>query len=281
MDVKVTGGKGYALLDSGDGRKLERFGNYVLDRPSPGAIWRQAAGDAWDRTDAYFLRKENGGGSWEVRNAKLPESWEVDWHELQFEVRLTSFGNVGLFPEHSAHWRWMQDLLQSKRSPKVLNLFAYTGGASLAAARAGADVTHVDAARSVNSWAKQNMDRSEMAGGVRFITEDALKFVRREQRRGRKYDGLIVDPPTFGRGAKGEVWKVERDFVVLMEECAKIMSDRPLLGLFTSHSPGITPVVLQGLLRPLSDRIEAGEMLLEAGESGVHLPAGCYARFSG
>jgi 23S rRNA (cytosine1962-C5)-methyltransferase len=209
----------------------------------------------------------------------VPDAWIAAWGELRFEVRLTGFGNVGIFPEHAAHWPWMQALLRDRPGARVLNLFAYTGGASVACAKYGAEVTHVDSARSVNGWAAENAERSApMGGSIRYIAEDAMKFVKREARRGRKYHGIIIDPPTFGRGAQGEVWKIERDLWPLVAACAQILDGAPLFAVLTAHSPGITPRVLGAALGSLGEasRIECGEMLL--GGVGPALPAGAYAR---
>lgn len=278
MDLRIGPFEGWELLGSGDGRKLERFGEIVLDRPCPQAIWPQADPPAWERADAAFARRESGQGDW----SKLPgakESWRAAWRDLRFELRLTGFGNVGLFPEHAGHWEWMRALLAERPGARVLNLFGYTGGASLACAAAGAEVTHVDSARSVNGWAAANAALTPaLPGAIRTLAEDALKFVRREARRGSRYDGIILDPPTFGRGTKGEVWKIERDLWPLLEGCARLLSDAPVFALLTAHSPGVTPRILEAGLARLGGpgRVELGEMLLTG--AGPPLPAGAYAR---
>jgi 23S rRNA (cytosine1962-C5)-methyltransferase len=278
MDLESTAFDGWELLDSGGERKLERMGAMVLDRPCPQAIWPQGDPARWKKVHAAFARKESGQGDWaKLRGAQ--EAWPAAWGGVRFELRLTGFGNVGLFPEHAAHWKWMQGLLAARPKARVLNLFGYTGGASMACAEAGADVTHVDAARSVNGWAAQNAELSKpLAGAIRYLAEDAAKLVKREARRGTKYDGIILDPPTFGRGAKGEVWKIERDLWPLLDACAEILSERPLFTLLTAHSPGVTPRVLETALTRLGkpSRIDFGEMLLKG--SGPLLPAGGYAR---
>lgn len=278
MDLEIGNFEGWELIDSGGERKLERFGAHLLDRPCPQAIWPQRRPERWRDAAAEFQRGEGGQGEW-TKAGGTPEAWPAAWGGIRFEVRLTGFGNVGVFPEHAAHWPWMQELLRGRPGAGVLNLFAYTGGASLACAAAGAVVTHVDSARSVNGWAADNASLSAPnAGAIRYIAEDAAKFVKREARRGRRYDGIIIDPPTFGRGAQGEVWKIERDLWPLVAACAELLAEAPLFTVLTAHSPGVTPRVLGAALDALGrrGRLEHGEMLL-SGE-GPAVPAGAYAR---
>lgn len=278
MDLETGQFEGYELVDSGDGRKLERFGDAIIDRPCPQAIWPRREKAGWKDAAATFLRGEGGSGEWTSRKL-LPESWPARIGDLEFEIRLTGFGNVGLFPEHACHWGWIADLLRGRADASVLNLFAYTGGATMACAAAGASVVHVDAARSVNNWAMINAQRSRLPeDAVRYLGDDALKLTRREGRRNRRYEGIILDPPTFGRGTKGEVWKIERDFFTLCEACREISSEMPLFALLTSHSPGVTPAVLRTMLAPWGGSVEAGEMLLAGG--GPALPSGVYARWT-
>jgi 23S rRNA (cytosine1962-C5)-methyltransferase len=214
----------------------------------------------------------------------MPDRWLIgyEWETLKIQMRLglTAWKQIGVFPEQAENWNYIHQHIQDGgvTLPRVLNLFAYTGGASMACAAAGADVTHVDAARSVNGWAAENAARSQpLAGAIRYLAEDAAKFVKREARRGRKYDGLIIDPPTFGRGAQGEVWKIERDLWPLLEACAALLADAPLFVLLTAHSPGVTPRVLAAALAGVGApvRVEFGEMLLAG--SGPLLPAGAFA----
>jgi 23S rRNA (cytosine1962-C5)-methyltransferase len=278
MDIENHGFAGWELLDSGDGRKLERFGDLVLDRPSPQAIWPTSPGAPWDDAAARFARGEGGTGDWETRGA-VPEGWTARRGALAFEIRLTGFGNVGLFPEHAGHFDWLAANLEDRRAPEVLNLFAYTGGASIACALAGARVTHVDAARSVNGWARANATASGVPdGAIRYLADDAVKLVKRELRRQRRYDGIIIDPPTFGRGTKGEVWKIERDLFALLELCGELLGPEPAFLLLTSHSPGVTPRVCRSLLASFGGTVDAGEMLLVG--AGRPLPAGCHARWT-
>ncbi len=278
MDLRVDNLGGWALVGSGDGRKVERFGDRVIERPAPQAIWPGRFREE-KRPDARFHRGQDGQGTWKRSASGMPEAWPATLSGFPFEVRLTGFGNVGLFPEHAAHWSWMSDKIKEAGPIEVLNLFGYTGAASIFCATKGARVTHVDAAKTVNAWAMVNASRCSVpAGAIRYLADDALKFVRREERRGRRYHGIIIDPPTFGRGPKGEVWKVENDFVKLMEVCRSICHRDAAFVLVTSHSPGITPAVLRALLSEFSGPIESGEMLLCGG--GPDLPAGAYARWS-
>jgi len=278
MDLEIEACDGWELIDSGDGRKLERFGAQVLDRPCPQAIWPKQRPERWGEAVAEFQRGEGGQGEW-TRARGGPDAWPASWGAVRFEVRLTGFGNVGFFPEHTAHWPWMQEMLRGSPRARVLNLFAYTGGASLACAGAGAEVTHVDSARSVNGWAADNASLSgPVSGSIRYIAEDAAKFAKRDARRGRRYHGIIMDPPTFGRGAQGEVWKIERDLWPLVATCAPLLEDAPLFAVLTAHSPGVTPRVLSAALEALGKprNIDSGEMLLVGG--GQVVPAGAYAR---
>ncbi len=279
MDLKIPGFKGYELVDSGDGRKLERVGGVLMNRPAPQAIWPANQNADWRQSQTIFNRGQGGTGHWEPQSQGLPQTWQAVWNDLTFEIRPTGFGNVGLFPEHTAHWTWMADQISRIEAPEVLNLFAYTGGASMVSARAGAQVTHVDAAKSVNGWAILNAERSKINNkAIRFLADDVLKFTKREKRRNKRYHGIIIDPPSFGRGTKGEVWKIERDLHLLLTLCHTLLVPQPLFVLLTSHSPGITPSVLSSLLSPFGNTVESGEMLLVGG--GPPLPQGAYARWT-
>lgn len=279
MDLEVGRHAGYELVDSGGGRKLERFGDMLLDRPSSQAIWPRTDTARWEEARAVFLRGEGGTGEWQPRGDELPESWSAELDGLVFEIRLTGFGNVGLFPEHSSHFTWMRELVAERDETRVLNLFAYTGGATIACALGGAEVVHVDSAKAVNGWAKLNAEKSGVRDdAVRYLTDDATKLVKRELRRGNRYEGIVVDPPSFGRGPKGEVWKLERGLAPLIAQCGELLADAPLFLLSTAHSPGVTPAVLHAVLAPLGGSAESGEMLLTGG--GPSLPAGAYARWT-
>ena len=277
LDLEVTALEGWELLASGGERKLERFGNLLVERPAPQAIWPESG--RFEEAAAVFQRGKDGTGKWITFGEVPQQPTSATILDLIFEVRLTGFGNVGLFPEHTAHWRWMAERLTEEDQPSVLNLFAYTGGASMACARAGARVTHVDSAKSVNAWAEINARASGISSGsIRCLSDDVLKFVKRENRRGHRYHGIIIDPPTFGRGPKGETWKIERDLQSLIDVCSALLEAHPLFVVVTAHSPGVTPSVLRALLRHLGGSIQFGEMLLKG--SGPSLPAGAYIRWT-
>ena len=279
----------YSLLDSGDQYKLERFGEYVLARPCAQAVWAPALpGHIWKSADAHFSRDQ--GNRWTAIRS-LPDSWETTLHGIKFKVVPTDFGHVGLFPEHSSQWAWMEERIRSvAKPPQVLNLFAYTGGATLAAARAGASVCHLDASRAAVAWARENAARNALEGKpIRWIIEDVAKFLQREVKRGVRYDGIILDPPSFGRGRQGEVFKIDRDLQELLQLVRKLLSEKPLFVIFTSHTPGFTPLVLdyllQQALRGLNGALEAGEMTLpvlpEKGSAIFAVPSGSFARWRG
>lgn len=273
----------YRLLDSGNGRRLEQVGPVRVDRQASQALWRpRLPRSEWDEAHARHHRSDKGGGHWETR-ASVPATWSARCGGLTFETKLTPFGHLGLFPEHAGHWSWLEAAsAPDEAAPEVLNLFAYTGGASLVCAKAGARVCHVDAAKGVVDWARRNAARNGLEDRpVRWIVEDCRTFVERELRRGRRYSGLILDPPTYGRGPKKEVWKIEEDLPVLLEGCARLLVERPRFVLFTCHTPGFSPLVLRNLLaevRPdLTAIIETGEMELPE-PGGRALPAGAHAR---
>ncbi len=273
----------YALLDSGSQRKLERFGPYILSRPSSQALWRQALpGEAWAAADAIFEREELN--SWLHPRRSLPREWEITLEGITFRIAPTDFGHVGLFPEQLPMWRWIEERIKEEKSPvRCLNLFAYSGGATLAAARAGAEVCHVDASKGMCDWAVDNAARSNLRGKpIRWICDDARKFVGREIKRGVNYDAVILDPPTFGRGAKGEVFKIEDDLPPLLDGCRQLLSARPRFVLLSCHTPGLTPIILHHLLSQMmaghKGVVESGEMVL-SGEKALPLPSGTYARW--
>lgn len=279
--------KWYEVIDTGGGEKLERWGNIVLRRPDPLAIWPiQDRKGLWDKADARYHRSSTGGGHWEFARP-LPERWTISYDCLSFHVRPTGFKHTGLFPEQAVNWRWIMDKIRSAGRPiRVLNLFAYTGGATLAAAAGGAEeVVHVDAAKGMVQWAKENLELSKLTDRtVRFITDDVFKFVQREQRRGRKYDALIMDPPSYGRGPRGETWKLENDLYPFLEECLNILSPNPLFVLVNSYTTMISPSVLKNVMtltlqRKLGGKITTGEIGLPVTASGIVLPAGILGRW--
>ena len=269
----------YELLDSGDGRKLERFGKYVLARPCSQAMWRPTKSAAdWTRVDASFDRED--GNTWHGR-ANLPKEWTIKTAGITFKLGGTDFGHLGIFPEQRAQWRWIKDRTSAARpfGLKVLNLFAYSGGSTMAAALGGAEVCHLDASKGMVEWARENARLNGLAEHpIRWIVDDAHKFMKREIRRGRKYDAIILDPPTFGRGAGGEMYKIERDLKETLSLVKELLSERPSFVLFSSHTPGLSEMVAKNILSQLfpAATLESGEMLLEG--SSLACPSGIFAR---
>lgn len=257
----------YELLDSGDGRKLERFGRYVLARPCSQAMWRPCKSEAeWAKADASFDRED--GNNWHGR-ANLPKEWTIETAGIKFRLGGTDFGHLGIFPEQRAQWRWIKDRTSAARPSglKALNLFAYSGGSTMAAALGGAEVCHLDASKGMVEWARENARLNGLADHpIRWIVDDAHKFMKREIRRGRKYDAIILDPPTFGRGAGGETYKIERDLKDTLSLVRDLLTEKPSFVLFSSHTPGLSQIVAENILGQLfpSARLESGEMLLES-----------------
>jgi 23S rRNA (cytosine1962-C5)-methyltransferase len=278
--------KDYELIDVGGGEKLERWGNYILRRPEPQAIWPINNGvDKWKKLHAYYHRSESGGGSWENKVA-LPERWTIKYGELSFYVEPTGFKHTGLFPEQAANWEWIGEKIKnSDRKINVLNLFAYTGGATVAAAHAGAEVCHVDAAKGMVGRAKENLNLSGLSDRpVRFIVDDVVKFVQREIRRGRKYEGIIMDPPAYGRGPNGELWKIEDELYRLIELCMDVMSQKPLFFVVNSYSSIISPTIIKNILsltvkNKFGGKVLSDEIGLPVTSSGLVLPCGITARW--
>ena len=278
--------KDYEVLDTGDGEKLERWRDVILRRPDPQAIWPKQRPELWGRADAHYHRSNRGGGEWEFFK-KLPERWSVRCGELEFYVRPTGFKHTGLFPEQAVNWDWMAGLIRKANRPiRVLNLFGYTGGATCACAAAGAHVTHVDAAKGMVQWAGENRKLSRIdETSVRWIVDDALKFVQREERRGKKYEGILMDPPSYGRGPGGEVWKLENELFGLVEACEKVLAEDALFMLINSYTTGLQPAVLHNMLtmtaaRSRGGRVTADEIVLPVTAGGV-LPCGASGRWEG
>jgi 23S rRNA (cytosine1962-C5)-methyltransferase len=279
----------YLLLDSGNERKLERVGSYLIDRPSPQAVWSPLLPPKeWSNADAAYERGSSGG-EWEF-NDKVARRFNIVYASIHFQIKLTDFGHLGLFPEQASNWEWMRQQIRrrlertSGRNLNVLNLFAYTGGSTLACSQAGAHVVHVDAAKGVVDWAKENAQFSHLHDRpIRWLIDDALKFVRREERRGNKYQGIILDPPSFGRGPKGEVFKIENDLIPLLQACREILAPDALFFLLSCHTPGFTPVTLYNQVAEVAQgrkgKIESGEMLVYESNSHRALPSGAYARW--
>lgn len=274
----------YSLVDSGDQQKLERFGDVLIARPCSQALWRPSLSKGeWDAADAHFSR--DGGNSWTFKR-KLPDSWTSEVEGVRFKISPTDFGHLGVFPEHSTLWKPMKELIGTcSEPPHILNLFAYSGGATLAAAQAGAKVCHLDASKGMVAWARENAALNNLSQApIRWIVDDAAKFLHREIKRGVRYEGIILDPPSFGRGSKGEVFKIERDVHELLSLCRQLLSAKPLFLIFTTHTPGMTPIVMGHLMaqqtRGLQGKIETGEMLLPSA-TGVDIPCGSFARWEG
>ncbi len=273
---------GYELLDSGEGRKLERFGDKILERPASQAVWKPDHPDShWERADARFDREQ--GNRWHGRH-RLPDEWEAEIEGITFRLSSTDFGHLGVFPEQRPMWKWMREICKTRKNPAVLNLFAYSGGATLAPAQGGASVCHVDASRGMTDWARENARRNRLADApIRWIVDDVPVFLGREIRRGRQYDGIILDPPSFGRGAKGETFKIEERINPLLEQVRALLSDTPLFVLLSCHTPGFSPQVLKNLLeqhlRGVPGAVDCGEMLLTGARGARPLPSGNYARW--
>lgn len=272
----------YRLLDSGDGEKLERWGDWLLARPDPQAIWPKSLPDQWALAHGWYHRSTAGGGHWEWR-ARLPTEWEIHYRELVFLVRPTDFKHTGLFPEQAINWDWMQHIIrQAGRPISVLNLFAYTGAATVACIAAGAEVCHVDSAKGMVRWAERNLELNGLrAKPLRLIVDDVPAFVRREVRRGRRYDAIIMDPPSYGRGGQGETWKLARDLPELLVSCRQLLSATPLFVQINGYTAGYPAAVYANLLQAIlgkGGRTESGEIGLAA-QSGLVLPCGIYARW--
>lgn len=281
----AQGWEDYEVLDTGNGEKLERWGDVILQRPDPQTIWPPAAPEKWRRADAVYHRSERGGGSWETRR-QLPERWTVRYGDLRFYVRPTGFKHTGLFPEQAANWDWMREKIAAsgRKDVRVLNLFGYTGGATLACAAAGARVTHVDAAKGMVQWAKENRELCGLPEtSCRWIVEDAIRFVQREIRRGNTYDGILMDPPSYGRGPSGEVWKLENELYGLIDTAAQVLSPEPVFFLINSYTTGFQASVLSNMIRKCvisraGGREDCQELCLPVTSGGV-LPCGASGRW--
>ena len=279
------GWRDYELIDCGGGEKLERWGKHVLVRPDPQAIWQTPRNNPlWRRPDARYARASTGGGAWEKKD--VPAQWQVRYQELTFQVKPMNFKHTGLFPEQAANWDFaMEQIRRAGRPISVLNLFAYTGGATVACAAAGASVCHVDAARGMVSWGRDNARASGLEDApIRWIVDDCAKFVEREIRRGRRYDAIIMDPPSYGRGPSGEVWKLEDSLWPFVELVAGVLSDEPLFFLINSYTTGLAPSVLTYILESLitpkyGGRTHSDELGLPVTESGLALPCGATGRW--
>ena len=279
--------KDYECIDAGNGEKLERWGKVIFRRPDPQAMWPIENDDNWKNVDGFYHRSNKGGGYWDFKK-QLPDYWTVNYKDLTFKVSPTNFKHTGLFPEQATNWDFMMEkIYNANREVKVLNLFAYTGGATMACSKAGAvEVVHVDASKGMTEWAKENMRLCHLENNrIRFIVDDCLKFVEREARRGNKYDAIVMDPPSYGRGPNGEVWKFEHNLHNLINACMKILSDKPLFFLINSYTTGISSTVLENILKttllPLypNGKVDAGEVGLPITRDDLVLPCGIYGRY--
>ncbi|MBR0426700.1 MAG: class I SAM-dependent methyltransferase [Clostridia bacterium] len=301
----------YKIIDMANGQKLEKWGDYILSRPDPQIVWKNKSyPEEWKKANAIYSRSKTGGGNWDYKK-KLPAAWQIKYKDLTFNIKPMGFKHTGLFPEQAVNWDWMRNKIEnakidnrsrketerreskakdfkteeSQREIKVLNLFAYTGGATVACLAAGASVCHVDSSKGMVTWAKENVTSSGLAEKkVRYIVDDVVKFVNREIRRGNKYDAIIMDPPSYGRGANGEVWQFENNIYDLVELCTKVLSDNPLFFLINSYTTGISSSVLANILnltvaKKYKGKVESGEIGLPMENSSLVLPAGIFGRW--
>ena len=278
--------KDYEVIDTSTGEKLERWGDYILVRPDPQVIWNTPKNNAgWRKKNGHYHRSVKGGGEWEFWN--LPEEWSIHYKELTFHLKPFSFKHTGLFPEQAVNWDWFSELIRNAGRPiKVLNLFAYTGGATLSAAKAGANVTHVDASKGMVAWAKENAAASGLQDApIRWLVDDCVKFVEREIRRGNQYDAIIMDPPSYGRGPKGEIWKIEESIYPFIELTTQILTDKPLFYLVNSYTTGLQPAVLTYMIQTalvprFGGVVESSEIGLPVSSNGLVLPCGASGRWT-
>lgn len=275
--------KDFEVIDTSSGEKLERWADVILTRPDPQVIWNTPMGKEWKKTDALYMRSTKGGGSWDYKK-QLPESWHVNYGNLKFKISPTGFKHTGLFPEQAVNWDFMSDKIKkANREVKVLNLFAYTGGATLACADAGASVCHVDASKGMVNWARENAKLSGLESRpIRWIVDDCKKFIEREIRRGNKYDGVVMDPPSYGRGPNGEIWKLEDCVYELVDLCSQVLSDDPIFFLLNSYTTGLSPSVMEYIIgvtvgRKYKGKLSSSEIGLPVSKTGFVLPCGSTA----
>lgn len=281
----ADGWKDYEVIDTSKGEKLERWGKYLLVRPDPQVLWDTPKKDrGWKKMNGHYHRSSKGGGEWEFFD--LPKQWTINYKSLTFNLQPFSFKHTGVFPEQATNWDWFSEKIKKANRPiKVLNLFAYTGGATLSAAAAGASVTHVDASKGMVTWAKENAKSSGLEDApIRYIVDDCVKFVEREIRRGNKYDAIIMDPPSYGRGPKGEIWKIEESIYPFVQLCTKVLSDKPLFFLINSYTTGLQPAVLAYMMGTeivprFGGVVNADEIGLPVSSNGLTLPCGASGRW--
>jgi len=284
MILKTKKQNEYELIDSGNGEKLERYGQYILRRPDPEALWMKSKAESiWEKAELKFTRIGNKS-RWNIKE-NIPKSWEIKYGDFDFSIRPTSFKHTGLFPEQLPNWKWTEELINNENlKPKILNLFAYTGGATLACAKSGAEVCHVDGSKTAVEWARVNAKLSGLEDApIRWIVEDVILFLKREVKRGRKYDAIIMDPPSFGHGPKDELWKIEENFLELMKLCEQSLSDDPLFVLINGYTAGYSSLVYENNLKEMMKKhsgiIEKGELAIEESGSDRLLPCGIFARW--
>jgi 23S rRNA (cytosine1962-C5)-methyltransferase len=283
--LKTVSSRDYELLDSGDGEKLERYGRFIFSRPDPQALWpKRLSEKEWACADGEFKRSARNA-EWKIKK-EVPERWQINLAGLSFWIKPTAFKHLGIFPEQASNWEWIREIIKkSKRKISVINLFGYTGGATLAAASAGAEVCHLDGSKVAIAWARDNAELSGLASKpTRWILDDAIKFVKREIKRGRRYDGIIMDPPAFGHGPGGEIWKIEDNFLELMELCLKLLSEKPLFFLVNGYASGYSATAYKNNLLSIQEKaggeIQAGELTIEESSGKRLLPCGIFARWS-
>ena len=274
--------KDYECIDTANGEKLEKWGDIILCRPDPQGIWDETGNpSAWKKAHAHYHRSSSGGGQWEYKS-QVPEQWTVNYKDLTFNIKPMGFKHTGLFPEQAVNWDYMSEKIRKRGSAKVLNLFAYTGGATVACAKAGASVTHVDASKGMVQWAKENARSSGLeTAPIRYLVDDCMKFVEREIRRGNHYDAIIMDPPSYGRGPGGEVWKIEESICNFVRRCALLLSDEPLFFIINSYTTGLAPTVLTNLMKIClpEGKVESSEIGLNISSSSMVLPCGATGRW--
>ncbi len=275
----------YKILDTSNGMKLESWNGVKLLRPDPQIIWNDKDKSIWSNIDAKYERSNKGGGEWNIFNKNIPDRWQINYDDLTFNLKLMGFKHTGLFPEQAYNWTMLKNKIEGKKDVKVLNLFAYTGAASVACLSAGASVVHVDSSRGMVDWAKENVESSNLSDKpIRFIVDDVVKFVEREIRRGNKYDIILMDPPSFGRGSNKEIWNIETDLYNLVNKCTEILSDDPLLFLINSYTTGLSMTVLENILnltvnKKYKGNITSDELGIKEENSEIILPCGIYARW--
>jgi len=278
--------KDFEIIDCGDGQRFERWGKYKVIRPDPQAVWEKSAAHLWKTSDASYIRSNTGGGYWNEN--RLPKTWTISYGEMTFNIKPMGFKHMGIFPEQAANWDFISDMIKNAgRHINVLNLFAYTGGASVAAAMTGASVCHVDAAKGMVAMARENMASSGLENApVRYIVDDCRKFVEREIRRGKRYDAVIMDPPSYGKGPSGEVWKIEDELDGFIKLCANVLSDEPLFFIVNSYTAGLSPsvpgyILGETLKKRYGGKVESAEMGLPVSSTGLLIPCGAATRWIG